>query len=44
MPGHAGTATNGLWLQSLVDLANRELGMGWTPIRDSEVEALLPTG
>lgn len=40
--GHLGTAANGLWLQSLVEVLNRELDMGLTPIADAEIASLLP--
>lgn len=40
--GHLGTAANGLWLASLVELLNRDFGLGLTPITEAEIVGLLP--
>lgn len=39
--GHAGTAYNSLWAQSLVELLNTRLGLGIAPVADAEVQALV---
>lgn len=39
--GHAGTAWNALWAQSLVALLNQQFDLGIAPIRDEEVLALV---
>ncbi|HWU70923.1 MAG TPA: hypothetical protein VN017_06180, partial [Pseudoxanthomonas sp.] len=40
--GHAGLVWNALWAQSLVVLLNARFGLGIAPIRDEEIQALLP--
>jgi len=43
--GHAGTVVNGLWVNHLLDVMNRELGFSITPLSDAEIAALAdPTG
>lgn len=39
--GHAGTAWNGLWAQSLVDLLNQRFSLGVRPLADAEILQLI---
>ena len=39
--GHAGTAWNALWAQSLVAVLNSRFGLGLAPLRDDELVTLL---
>lgn len=43
--GHAGTVTNGLWLNHLVSRLNQRFGLGLTPLSDGEIAYLVdPVG
>ena len=44
LDGHAGTAWNAMWAQSLVVLLNARFGLGLTPIRDEEILPLVLAG
>lgn len=39
--GHLGTAANALWLRSLIELVDAELGYDLTPITDQEIMGLI---
>lgn len=41
--GHAGTAWNGLWARSLVDLTNQKFGLNIMPITQTEITYLIET-
>lgn len=42
--GHAGTAWNACWAQSMVTLLNSRFGLGLAPITDAEVATLVEAG
>ena len=42
--GHAGTAWNGYWVQSLVSLLNARFGTGIAPVTEAEIAALVKGG